>query len=107
MKVVLYRDGRPGVAAKLPGDEPDIELSDLLGGETEITPVTSKLRVVHLCEGYGLDLPVRYMMHVIGKAPRLIRGDCALVALTMDGKYRDVTLQEIAAAEEYVRCVGA
>ena len=106
MKIVLYRDGRPGVVAKLPGDEPDIELSDLLGGETEITPVTGKLCVVHLCEGYEMGMPARYMMHVIGKAPRLIHGDCALVAMTIEGKYRDVTIQEIAVAEEYIRCVG-
>lgn len=31
MKIVLFRDGKPGVAAKLPGENPGAELADLLG----------------------------------------------------------------------------
>lgn len=103
MKIVLFRDGRPGVAAKLPGEEPEVELSDLLGGETKMTPLNAKLILVTLKDAGELGLGERYTVHRIGREPAPVIGDCAVVAMRPDCSIRDVTIQEVDAALSYVR----
>lgn len=102
MKIVLFRDGRPGVVAKLPGDNPNVELTDLLGGEIRMEAVSRNLAVVRLKNGEELGLPHCYNIRRLGRSMTPVYGDCALVALTIEGPYRDVNVQEIAAAEGYV-----
>ncbi len=105
MKIVLFRDGRPGVAAKLPGEDPEVELTDLLGGETEMTPLNERLTLAALKDGEEMGLPARYRVHRLGRASLSVAGDCAVIAVKQDGMYRDVTIHEIAAADAYVRAV--
>lgn len=105
MKIVLFRDGKTGVAAKLPGENVDVELSDLLGGETRLKAVSGRLAVVVLKDGKEMGLEHRYDIQRLGNTPTPVYGDCALVALNVDGTYRDVSLAEVAAAGGYVRCV--
>lgn len=105
MKIMLFRDGKPGVAAKLPGEHVDVELSDLLGGETRLKAITRNLAVVVLKDGKGLGLEHRYDIQRIGHTLTPVYGDCAVVALNVDGTYRDISLTEVAMAVGYVRCV--
>lgn len=105
MKIMLFRDGKPGVAAKLPGENLDVEMTDLLGGRVTLKAVTSRLAVVMLKEGKGLGLPHNYDVQILGHAPVPVYGDCAMAALNVDGSYRDISLVEVAVAGGYVRCV--
>lgn len=104
MKIVLFRDGQPGLAATLPGEEPEVELCDLLGGETEMIPLNEHMTLVELKDGEKLGLPLRYEIHRLGREPEPVFGDCAVVAVKPDGMLRDVRLMEVPAAEAYVRC---
>lgn len=105
MKIILYRDGRQAVCAKLPGENPEVELTDLLGGETEMVPLNKSLTLVTLQDGEELRLPVRYTLHRLGKEVRPIAGACAVVAVKPDGNLRDVTMEEVMIAESYVKGV--
>lgn len=105
MKIVLFRDGKPGVTAKLPGENPEVELADLLGGETEMKPMNERLLLVTMKDGEALGLPVRYAAHGLGRAPMQIAGDCAVVATRPEGILRDVTKLEVTAAEACIQCV--
>lgn len=104
MKIVLFRNGKRGVAAKLPGEDPDVELTDLLGGKLRMKALTSKLIAVTLKDAEELGLGHRYNLHV-KEHTTPVYGECAVVALNVDGTYRDLTLVETAAVEVYVRCV--
>lgn len=106
MKIVLFRDGKPGVAAKLPGEDPKVELTDLLGGETEMVPLNERLTVVMLKDGEKLELPARYRVHRLGKEPLSVAGDCAVVAVRPDGCLRDVGTFEVVAAEACIQPMG-
>ena len=46
MKVMLYRDGRPGVVTRLPEEDPMADIAELLGGEVELTPLNRRLSLV-------------------------------------------------------------
>ena len=105
MKIVLFRDKKQGVVARLPGENPEVELADLLGGETEMIPLNERLSVVKLRDGEGMELPVRYRMHRLGKEPMPIAGDCAVVAVRLDGGLRDVSTVEVVAAEACIQPV--
>ncbi len=106
MKVILYRDGRQAVCAKLPGEDPEMELTDLLGGETEMVPLNQCLTLVTLRDGEELKLPVRYTVCCLGREPRPIAGDCAVVAVKPDGCLRDVKIEEVMIAESYIEAVA-
>lgn len=107
MKVLLYRDGAAGVAAKLPGDEPMEELAELLGGAAEMTPLNERLMLVTQagagCEGK----PIWYALHRVGREAEPISGECAVVGIGVEGRLRDISVQDIQAAECYVRRAGA
>lgn len=105
MKIVLFRDGKPGVPAKLPGEDPEVELSDLLGGETEMVPLNDRLTLVMLKDGEELQLPIRYALHRLGREPMPVAGDCAVVGVRLDGMLRDVSSLEVTAAEACVQSV--
>lgn len=105
MKIMLFQDGKPGVAEKLPGENPEAELADLLGGETEMTPLTERLLLVTRKDGEELELPVRYAVHGLGREPRRVAGDIAVVAVRPEGILRDVTKLEITAAEATIQAV--
>ena len=105
MKIVLFRDGHRGVAARLPGENPEVELSDLLGGETEMVSLNDKLVAVVLKDGKEMGLENRHTIQRLGRGPLPVFGDCAVVAVKPDGKYRDVSLQEVVIAEGYVYAV--
>lgn len=105
MKVVLFRNSRHGVAATLPGERPEVELSDLLGGETVMTPLNARLLAVTPRDGERLGLPVRYTLHRLGREPADIHGDCVVIAMRPDGSIRDMTMEEAAQAGAYIRQV--
>lgn len=105
MKIVLFRDGEPGVAAKLPGENADVELSDLLGGETEMVSLNEQLVAVTLAAGEELGLKNRYAINRLGRAPKPVFGDCAVVAVASNGAYRDISLVEVVTVGGYVYAV--
>ena len=109
MKIVLFRDGKPGVVAKLPGENPEVELTDLLGGETEMISLNERLVVVVRKDGERSpaddDRPVRYQIHRLGREILPVAGDCAVVAVRLDGGLRDVGTFEVVAAEACVQPV--
>ena len=39
MKIIVFEGGAPGRVAVIPGDAPEAELEELLGGETALTPL--------------------------------------------------------------------
>lgn len=102
MKIMLFRDGRLGAAAKLPGENPEVELSDLLGGETEMISLTERLVAVTLKDGKEMGLENRYAIHRLGRSPLPVYGDCAVVAVMPNGAYRDISLVEVAAVGGYI-----
>ena len=104
MKIMLYRDGRPGVAARLPGKDTDVELTDLLGGKLRIRDLGGRLIAITLKDGEELGLPHKYDLYV-KEHPVPVYGDCAIVGLGADGGYRDLTLVEVAMAGGFVKCV--
>lgn len=66
MNVMLYRKGKPGVMATLPGKEPlATEMSDLLGGELILLPMTNRLTMAVLADAYDLRLPLNYAAMVM------------------------------------------
>lgn len=83
----------------------DVELSDLLGGEYRLKAVSRNLAVVMLKDGKELGLGHRYDIQRVGHTMTPVYGDCAVVALNVDGTYRDISLTEVAMAVGYVRCV--
>ena len=105
MKIMLFRDGKPGVAAKLPGENPDLELTDLLGGETEMVSLNERLVAVVLKDGKELGLKNQYSIQRLGRAPLPVYGDCAVVAVKPNAVYRDVSLVEAAAVGGYIYAV--
>ena len=104
MKIVLFRDGRPGVVAQLPGEDPIGELAKLLGGETEMTEINTRLRLVTVKNSE--KLPVRYAAHGLEEEPKQIAGDCAVVAVRPEGVFRDVTTLEFTAAKACIQLLG-
>lgn len=104
MKIVLFRDGQPGVVAQLSGKDPIGELAELLGGETEITEINKRLSLVTRKDGEGL--PVRYAAHGLEEEPKQIAGDCAVVAVRPEGVLRDVTTLEFTTARACIQVLG-
>ena len=58
MKVALFGAGDIGLH-QLPGEHPEGELEDLLGGETEMVPINRRLTLVTRRGGRAPDHPVR------------------------------------------------
>lgn len=106
MKVVLFRDGRPGVAAALPGEVPEAELADLLGGELDVTPLGTRLALLTLHEAERLQLPIRYVLHRLGRASEPVAGDAVVVRVGAGRNYRDADGNDVEAANCYLRPAG-
>lgn len=56
-------------------------------------------------DGEAMELPVRYRVHRLGREPLSVYGDCAVVAVRLDGGLRDVGTYEVLAAEACVQPV--
>ena len=102
MRLILFRKGRPGTMATMPGERPKVELSDLLGGETAMQPITSRLTLVTLADAVKLGLPPRYAMKRPGKADMPVFGDCAVVAVKESGILTDVIQKDLKDAAKRV-----
>lgn len=105
MELMLFRDGRPGVIVKVPGEGPEGELVELLGGETEMVPLNKRLTLVRRADGEALRLAIRYAVHRLGREPEPVAGDCAVVAVVPDGSLGDVKAHDVPGIECYVRAV--
>lgn len=105
MKVLLYRDGAAGVAAKLPGDEPLEELAELLGGAVETTPLNERLMLVTQADAEREGKPIWYALHRIGREVEPISGYCAIVGVGVEGRLRDISVQDVYAAACYINRV--
>lgn len=80
MKVALFGAGDIGLH-QLPGEHPEGELEDLLGGETEMVPINRRLTLVTRRDGEAERLTIRYALHRLGHEPAPIAGECAVVAV--------------------------
>lgn len=111
MRIVLFRNGEMGKLAALPGEDPLVELSDLLGGEIDFTPTLyRRMQVVHLRYGEKLELPCRYEATVrktfgLGDDTVKIFGDCAVVVRLENGAIRDTKKDDCLAANLVIRGV--
>lgn len=102
MKLILFRKGRPGELARLPGERPETELGDLLGGETAMRPITNRLTLVILSDAVKLGLPPRYAVKQSGRTDMPVFGDCAVVAVAADGNLTDVVPRDLKDAAKRV-----
>ena len=103
MKIVLFQAGRPGREYIMPGDKPEADLADMLGGAVELTTLNKRLEVITRVDGEKLRLPIHYAMHRIGRAVEPLAGDCAVVARTAAGQLTDIGMDDVAAAVTYIR----
>lgn len=106
MKIILYRDGKPGVIVSLPGENPEAELEELLGGETEMQPITKRLTLVTRSDAEEMQLPIRYSLDKLGEEPQPVAGDAAVVAVRPDGILTDVNVQDLVMMEGRLSCMG-
>lgn len=89
-KILLYRGGKPGVVATLPGGHPpEVEISDLLGGEVTVTPLTKGLTLATLADAPRLRLPFQYVAtsiipSAIPPEPEPVPGDAVIYAVAGD-----------------------
>lgn len=105
MKIGLFQGGKPGTMYAIPEDDPERELVELLGGETEMTPLTSKLSLVYRADGEEARLPIRYTQRENFREPEPIAGDCAVVAVKPGGCLRDIKGEELAEVRALIRPV--
>lgn len=112
MRIILFRGGKLGEIVSLPGEDPLVELSDLLGGEIDFTPTLyRRMQVVRLRHGEKLELPCRYEATVrktfgLGDDTVKIFGDCAVVVRLENGAIRDAKKDDCLAANLVIRGVG-
>ena len=104
MKVMLYRDGRPGVVTRLPEEDPMADIAELLGGEVELTPLNRRLSLVVRKDTTGL--PERYEIHRMDKAPEPVAGDCVVVARLPNLMLGTMGPEDIKRAGEFVHVRG-
>ena len=93
MKVALFGAGDIGLH-QLPGEHPEGELEDLLGGETEMVPINRRLTLVTRRDGEAER-----------HEPAPIAGECAVVAVGAEGCLLDMGRHDLAAAARYIRPV--
>lgn len=105
MKIIRFRAGVTGLYA-LPGECPERELEELLGGETEMVPIARRLALVVRRDGEEERLPILYTLHRLGREPAPIPGECAVVVTAPDGRLMDATHRDMSAAEQCIRTVG-
>ena len=100
MKIILYRDGQAGVVVSLPGEHPEAELEELLGGETEMRPINSRLSLVGRREQTGGP---GYILERLGQCPLEAEGDAAVIAVRPDGMITDITVKDLRIMEGRLR----
>lgn len=106
MKIILYRAGWEGVGAVLPGENPEMELADLLGGgEVEMTPITRRLMLVTAADAEKRQLPVRYAPRRMGRADEPVCGDCAMASVRPDGSLGDAGRADLTEARDHLRSI--
>lgn len=105
MKIGLFQAGRPGIMYAIAEDDPDGELAELLGGETEMAPITSRLSLVCRADGEEARLPIRYTRRESFREPEPVAGDCAVVAVKPGGCLRDLKGEELAQVRALIRPV--
>lgn len=105
MRVLLFEDGGSREVA-LPGEWPEEELEELLGGEIETEPLAEGLDLVRLADGWLEALPCRYELWRLDREAELIAGDCAVVRADQTGRWEDILPQDGETAEEYIRRVA-
>ena len=104
MKVALFGAGDIGLH-QLPGEHPEGELEDLLGGETEMVPINRRLTLVTRRDGEAERLTIRYALHRLGHEPSPIAGECAVVAVGAEGCLLDMGRHDLAVAVRHIRPV--
>lgn len=108
MKIMLFRDGQMGVVVKIPGERPLEEIGELLGGAVDepLTRLSGRLALCMRADGEEEHLPIRYAWHKLGREPEPVAGNCAVVVQGLDWKLRDITIQDVEAAQVCVRPAG-
>ena len=105
MKIIRFRAGGTGLYA-LPGEYPELELEEMLGGEVEMAPITRRLALVVRRRDEGeRQLPILYALHRLGREPAPIPGECAVVVTAPDGRLMDASHRDMSAAEQCIRSV--
>ena len=104
MKIIRFRAGGAGLYA-LPGEYPERELEELLGGETEMVPITRRLALVVRRDEEEKRLPILYALHRLDREPVPIPGECAVVVTAPDGRMSDASHRDMSAAEQCIRAV--
>ncbi len=99
MKIILFRKGRAGVTAGLPGDRPEEEFETALGGETMMHPLGERRILVSLRGAERLGLPRQYILRRPWAADWALYGDCAVVAVNEYGRYVNVSEEDKAFAK--------
>lgn len=105
MRVGLFEGGGAGELVRLPGEWPEAELSELVGGEIAMRALCRGLKLVSAAEA-GRRVPA-FELRLLGRAPELIHGPLAVVAEAAEGRLRDLRPEELARAEEYLLPIGA
>ena len=107
MKVILYLDGEAGEMATLPGDCPELELEELIGGPTEMRPL-AKTRLTLVCrqDGEACRLPIHFAVCELGREPVPVAGEFAVIRMDREGVIRDIRPEDMTRAAETLRVVG-
>lgn len=105
MKIGLFQGGTSGGMFVIQNDNPEADLEELLGGETEMIPLSGRLSLVVRRDAEARQLPIRYCNHDQWRAPQPIAGDCAVVAVGSNGCLRDLRGDELAVARGRIRPV--
>lgn len=103
MRVMYFQGRQMGVAYNLPGENPLVEIGELLGGEPDEEMVRLDRRLVLVVREDREELPNQYVVQGLGKLPRLIAGDCVVVRMGQGQQIGDVNAQDAVAAQGYVR----
>lgn len=90
MKVLYFENGPIAQVKTLPGERPEAELEELLGGETELRPLSRRLTMAVRRDGEAQGLPRRYAVTCMGRAPETVAGPVAVLAVGPGGVLRDM-----------------
>ena len=104
MKGAWFGGGDSGLY-QLPGEHPERELAEMLGGETEMARIDRRLKLVTRRDGEAERLTIRYALHRLGHEPAPIAGECAVVAVGAEGCLLDMGRHDLAVAVRHIRPV--
>ena len=105
MRVMLFQGGQAGIVYNLPGENPMVEIEELLGGELDehMSRINKRLALVTRAE---TAQPYRYIMEKLGAPPKLVAGDCVVVRMGRDRRMGDVSANDAVEAQSCVRPLG-